>query len=116
MPPLPLLAPPLGATHFFSSAAVSVTMPPGVIVMLFCQVLKPAFWTEIVHSPGGSRTVEGVLPKNLPSTLISPPSGSDFRTRVASSPAALSASICGLAGAASGGGSGGKKIPQSTGV
>src|SRR5437016_4593268 len=44
-------------------------------------------------SPGVSRTVDGVLPRNFPSTVMSAPSGTELMTTVANSLAALGTAI-----------------------
>jgi hypothetical protein len=67
----------------FSSVAFSVTSLPALSVMVRCQLLKPGDSTEIVWSPGDNFNVEGVSPRNLPSTLTSAPSGVDFTDTVA---------------------------------
>ena len=63
-------------------AASMVTIPPGLTVIVRFQGKKPAFSNRIVWSPGARRTVEGVLPIYLPSTVTSAPGGSVFSTAV----------------------------------
>src|ERR1043165_3808837 len=53
-------------------------LPVGLTVMIRSQVLNPDLETAILCSPGASWIVEGVVPINLSSPVISPPSGTDF--------------------------------------
>src|SRR5271170_1350453 len=79
-----LLSPAHDASYCaFSSVAFSVTSLPALSAMVRCQLLKPDDPTEIMWSPGDSFSVEGVLPTNLPSTLMSAPSGMDLTTTLA---------------------------------
>src|SRR5260370_13312630 len=73
---------PLGvyASYSFSSVASTVAVAPALTVMVLSQVLKPGFPSLILWSPTFSRRDEGVLPINLSSTIISAPSGVDFRS------------------------------------
>src|SRR5437667_12470111 len=63
-----------------SSAASRLIAPPAVTVIVRCHSLKPDLPMEIVCSPGVNCTVEGVVPTNLPSMVISAPSGVDLIT------------------------------------
>lgn len=79
---------------------VMVPLLPTVIVR--CQVLKPAFSITTACSPGVSFKVEGVLPINFPSTVMSAPSGVALMTTVDKSdrPAVTSIAWVWVAGAA----------------
>jgi len=48
---------------------------PTVRDMVRCQGLNPGFCTRITWSPAASRKTDGVFPINLPSTVMSAPSG-----------------------------------------
>ncbi|MEK6303538.1 MAG: hypothetical protein AABO41_22770 [Acidobacteriota bacterium] len=54
------------------------TLPAGLTVIVRSQALKPDFPIVIVCSPMLKRNVDGVLPTNLPSTVMSAPSGVDL--------------------------------------
>src|SRR6266404_2347989 len=62
----------------FSRDASTVILPLLLIVSARRQVLNPDFSMMIACSPGASCRVEGVVPTNLPSTVISAPSGVDL--------------------------------------
>lgn len=65
-----------------------LTLPAVLTVIARVQILKPDFSMIIVCSPIVNRKVDGVLPTNLPSTVISAPSGIDLMTMVEGSRAA----------------------------
>ena len=76
----------LSAAHCWRSRVpLIVVVPPLVTVMVRSQLWKPLLPMLMVWSPGGSRRIAGALPENLPSTVISAPSGVDFTVTVARS-------------------------------
>src|SRR6266496_302254 len=62
----------------FSRVASTVTLPLLLMVIVRCQGLNPDFSIMIECSPCVSCRVEGVVPTNLPSMVISAPSGVDL--------------------------------------
>src|SRR2546429_5068254 len=62
----------------FSRFASRLMEPPAVAVTVLWQVLKPDFSRTTMWSPGDNWIVEGVVPINLPSIVISAPSGADL--------------------------------------
>ena len=62
----------------FSRFASRLIEPPALTVIVLCQVLKPDFSRTTIWSPDDNWIVEGVVPINLPSMVISAPSGADL--------------------------------------
>jgi hypothetical protein len=63
----------------FSKLASSVTTPPAVSVIFLAHGGYPVFSRRIECSPADSSSVDGVLPTNFPSTLISAPAGVEVK-------------------------------------
>ena len=59
-----------------------LTLPAELTVIARVQTLNPALSMFIVCSPMVNFNVEGVLPTNFPSTMMSAPSGVDLITIV----------------------------------
>src|SRR5437016_10587290 len=62
----------------FSRFASRLIEPPALTVIVLCQALKPDFSRATIWSPDDNWIVEGVVPINLPSIVISAPSGADL--------------------------------------
>jgi hypothetical protein len=74
-----------GSLLGFSRVASRFKVLAGPTVRVRCHDLKPDFSINIVWSPGPSFTVDGVLPANLPSIVMSAPSGVDLIVTVEAS-------------------------------
>ena len=61
-----------------SRNALTVALAPTVTVRVFCQGVNPLFSTLTWWSPGARRSVDGVFPMYLSSTVMSAPSGVDL--------------------------------------
>src|SRR6267142_2598479 len=67
-----------GVYWAFSRVASRVMAPPELTLSVRCQVLKRFLLSATVWIPRGTFMVEGVLPTNCVSRVMSAPEGSDF--------------------------------------
>ena len=84
-----------------SRNALTVALAPTVTVRVFCQGVNPLFATLTWWSPGARRSVDGVFPMYLSSTVMSAPSGVDLMSIADSGDALADAAGAGAALAAS---------------